>query len=81
MPTRVVRRTKVTKCISIGNRACGFVLNNNTETPRLSMCGGAGDGKGPLCSLTNQGNVTVTSSASAAIMAKRKPDGSLPDLP
>jgi hypothetical protein len=72
---------EVTNCISIGNHACGFTLNNNTKSPKLSMCGGTGDGKGLLCSLSNSGAVSVTSSASAAIMAKRKPDGSLPDLP
>jgi hypothetical protein len=72
---------EVKNCLSIGNRACGYVLNNNSKTPKLSMCGGQGDGKGMLCSLTNSGTVVVTSSASAAIMAKRKPDGSLPMLP
>src|SRR5205085_10449322 len=72
---------QVSDCLSIGNRACGFTLNNNTKTPKLSMCGGTGDGKGMLCSLSNSSPRVVTSSASAAIMAKRKPDGSLPDLP
>jgi hypothetical protein len=65
---------------SIANRACGFVRNNNTQTPRLSMCGGQGDGKGLLCSLTNSGGTLVTMSASEAIMAKRDKDGKLPPI-
>jgi pectate disaccharide-lyase len=72
---------KVTHCASITNRACGFVLNNNSETPQLSMCGGQGDGKGLFCKLTNSGPLQVTSGADAAIKAQRLPDGSLPELP
>jgi hypothetical protein len=72
---------QVTNCISLGNRACGFVLNNNIKTPQLSMCGGQDNAQGLLCKLTNSDPVTVSSTASAAIMAKRNPDGSLPALP
>jgi hypothetical protein len=71
---------EVSRCYSIANRACGFVRNNNTQAPRLAMCGGHGDGKGLLCSLDNSGNVTVTMSASDAIMAKRDQDGNLPPI-
>ncbi|HMI91909.1 MAG TPA: hypothetical protein VK509_11125, partial [Polyangiales bacterium] len=62
------------------NRACGFVLNNNTRVPQLSMCGGRGDGKGLLCSLTNSGAVAVGMSAAEAIAAERDADGNLPPL-
>jgi hypothetical protein len=71
---------EVNGCYSISNRACGFVRNNNTQTPRLSMCAGQGDGKGLLCSLTNSGNASVSMSASEAIMAKRDKDGKLPPM-
>lgn len=71
----------VKNCASIGNRACGFVRNNNTQVPQLSMCGGQGDGKGTFCSLSTGSNLSVSSSAQAAIAAKRNPDGSLPALP
>jgi len=71
---------EVSRCYSIANRACGFVRNNNTQAPRLSMCGGQGDGKGLLCSLDNSGNATVTMSANDAIMAKRDQDGNLPPI-
>ena len=71
---------EVNRCYSIANRACGFVRNNNTQAPRLSMCGGQGDGKGLLCSLDNSGTATVTISASDAIMAKRDQDGNLPPI-
>jgi pectate disaccharide-lyase len=67
-------------CTSVENRACGFVRNNNTQLPELSMCGGRGDGKGLLCSLTNSGAVDVSVSAADAIGALRNADGSLPAL-
>ena len=67
-------------CASIGNRACGYTLNNNTKTPRLSMCGGQGDGKGTFCSVSSNGMMSVSISAKDAIAAKRQPDGSLPPL-
>jgi hypothetical protein len=71
----------VSGCSSIENRACGFVRNNNTDVPQLSMCGGRGDGKGTYCSLTNGGgDVTVTMSAADAIAAKRDADGNLPPI-
>jgi hypothetical protein len=70
---------EVSGCISIENAACGFVRNNNTQLPQLSMCGGRGDGKGLLCELTNGGgNPAVTMTASQAIAAKRDADGKLP---
>jgi hypothetical protein len=62
-------------------RICGFVRNNNTKVPQLSMCGGQGDGKGTFCSLSTGSTLSVSSSAQAAISAKRNPDGSLPALP
>jgi pectate disaccharide-lyase len=71
---------EVSRCYSIANRACGFVRNNNTQAPRLSMCGGQGDGKGLLCSLDNSGNQAVTMSANDAIMAERDQDGNLPPI-
>jgi len=69
----------VKNCASFENRACGFVRNNNTQTPQLSMCGGRGDGKGLLCSLMNGGgSLTVSMTAAEAIAAKRDADGNLP---
>jgi hypothetical protein len=70
----------VSGCASVENRACGYVRNNNTEVPQLSMCGGRGDGKGLLCSLTNSGDVTVTMTAAEAIAAPRNADGTLPAI-
>ena len=72
---------EVTGCISIENRACGFVRNNNTLVPELSMCGGRGDGKDLLCSLSNSGEVGVDTSAAEAIAAERDAEGNLPALP
>ena len=70
---------QVKNCASFENRACGFVRNNNTELPQLSMCGGRGDGKGLLCSLNNSGgSLTVSMTAAQAIAAKRDADGNLP---
>jgi len=69
---------EVKGCISVENRACGFVLNNNTQLPELSMCGGRGDGEGLLCSLTNSAAVAVGMSAAEAIAAVRDADGNLP---
>lgn len=71
---------QVKNCASIENRACGFVRNNNTKVPQLTMCGGRGDGKGVMCSLSSSGGLGVTMSASEAINAKRDADGNLPPL-
>jgi hypothetical protein len=66
--------------ISISNRACGFVRNNNTKVPQLTSCGGQGDGKGTYCSLTASGAASVTMSAAQAIAAVRDADGNLPPM-
>jgi hypothetical protein len=66
--------------ISIENAACGFVRNNNTKVPKLSMCGGRGDGKGLLCSLANDSNVVIRMTVAEAIAAKRDADGNLPPV-
>jgi hypothetical protein len=72
---------QVKNCTSIENRACGYVRNNNTKVPQLSMCGGRGDGKGLLCSLTNSGGAAnVSMTAAEAIAAKRDADGNLPPI-
>ncbi|MFM2419745.1 MAG: hypothetical protein RL385_4468, partial [Pseudomonadota bacterium] len=68
----------VTNCISVENVACGYTRNNNTRVPALSMCGGRGDGKGLLCSLSSQGSPAVTMSAAQAVAVKRGPEGELP---
>jgi hypothetical protein len=68
-------------CLAIENAACGFVRNNNPDVPQLTMCGGQGDGKGLLCSLTINGQLNVSSSAAQAIAAKRDAAGNLPALP
>jgi hypothetical protein len=67
-------------CVSISNRACGFVRNNNTSVPQLTSCGGEGDGKGTYCSLTSSGSASVTMSAAQAIAAARDADGNLPPM-
>jgi hypothetical protein len=72
---------EVARCISIENRACGFVRNNNTVEPSLAMCGGRGDTQGLFCSLGNDGAVSVDMTAAQAIAAERETDGSLPPLP
>ncbi|HET6333095.1 MAG TPA: right-handed parallel beta-helix repeat-containing protein [Polyangiales bacterium] len=70
---------QVKNCVSFENRACGYTRNNNTQVPQLSMCGGRGDGKGLLCSLTSSGGaVSVSMTAAEAIAAKRDADGNLP---
>ena len=69
---------KVTNSVSIENKACGFVRNNNPDVPQLTMCGGRGDGKGTFCSLTGTADVTPTMSAADAIAAKRDANGNLP---
>jgi pectate disaccharide-lyase len=69
---------KVTNCRSVENRTCGFTRNNNTMVPLLSMCGGRGDGKGTLCSLTAQSSLSVTLTAAQVIALQRGPDGQLP---
>jgi hypothetical protein len=67
-------------CVSISNRACGFVRNNNTKVPELTSCGGQGDGKGTYCSLTASGSANVTMTAAQAIAAVRDADGNLPPM-
>ena len=71
---------EVKNCVSIENRACGFVRNNNTKEPALSMCGGRGDGKGIFCSLTSSGSLSTTMSAADAMTAKRDASGNLPPV-
>ncbi|HEX2871958.1 MAG TPA: right-handed parallel beta-helix repeat-containing protein [Polyangiaceae bacterium] len=68
----------VSNSFGFENKACGFVRNNNPETPKLTGCGAKSNGKDAYCSLTNSGEVTMSMSASAAIAAKRNADGSLP---
>jgi hypothetical protein len=71
---------EVKDCASIENAACGYTRNNNTEVPELSMCGGRGDGKGLVCSLSISGTIPVSMSAADAIAAKRDADGNLPAI-
>jgi len=71
---------QVKDCISISNRACGFVRNNNTKVPELDNTGGQGDGKGTYCSLTTRGAATVSMTAAQAIAAARDVDGNLPKM-
>jgi hypothetical protein len=71
---------EIKNCASIENRACGYTRNNNTQVPHLSMCGGRGDGKGLMCSLSASSGLTVTMSAADAIKVKRDADGKLPPI-
>jgi hypothetical protein len=70
----------VNSSFAFENKACGFVKNNNPETPKLSQCGAKSNGKDAYCELTNSGEVTMSMSASAAISAARNADGSLPAM-
>ncbi|MES1205766.1 MAG: right-handed parallel beta-helix repeat-containing protein [Pseudomonadota bacterium] len=71
---------QVTGCFAFENLACGFVRNNNTMVPVLSMCGGRADPKGEYCSLTNTGAKTFTMTAAQAKAVPRNADGSLPPI-
>jgi hypothetical protein len=59
------------------NDSCGFVLNNNPETPRLTQCGVADNGN-DYCDLECDPDYTVSISGSEAKVAPRNTDGSLP---
>lgn len=61
------------------NKACGFVRNNNTETPQLTACG-AKDNKTAYCDLSVSGPVDMSLSAADARSAPRNADGSLPAM-
>jgi hypothetical protein len=71
---------QVKNCFAFENAACGFVRNNNTEVPVLSMCGGRADAKGEYCSLTNPSPVSFTMTAAEAKVVPRNADGSLPAI-
>jgi hypothetical protein len=69
----------VTGSFAFENKSCGFVRNNNPEVPKLTACG-AKDNKTAYCSLSVSAEATMTMTASAAIAAKRNPDGTLPAM-
>jgi pectate disaccharide-lyase len=61
------------------NKACGFVRNNNPETPKLTACG-AKDNKTAYCNLSVSGEASMSMTSSAARTAARNADGSLPAM-
>ena len=61
------------------NKSCGFVLNNNPETPKLTACG-AKDNKTAFCDLSVSGEKSMSMSASTARTVARESDGSLPPM-
>jgi hypothetical protein len=69
----------VTGSFGFENKSCGFVRNNNTETPKLTGCGAKGN-KTAYCELSVSGEVTMSMSADAARTAARSADGSLPAM-
>ena len=71
---------QVKDCVSVSNKACGFVRNNNPELPQLTSCGGQGDGQGTYCKLTSNGSATVSMTPAQAIAAVRDADGNLPAM-
>ena len=71
---------QVKNCVSLGNKACGFVRNNNPELPQLTNCSGQGDGAGAYCKVTSDGSATVSMTAAQAIAATRDADGNLPPM-
>jgi hypothetical protein len=69
----------VSNSFAFENKNCGFVLNNNPETPKLTGCG-AKSNKTAFCNLSVSGEKSMSLSASAAIAAARASDGSLPPM-
>lgn len=61
------------------NKACGFVRNNNPDTPKLTGCG-AKDNKTAYCDLSVSGGVEMSLTAADARTAPRNADGSLPAM-
>jgi hypothetical protein len=59
------------------NVTCGFVRNNNPETPSLSQCG-VGDNGDDYCDLSCGSDYAVSITAAQAKTARRNADGSLP---
>jgi hypothetical protein len=69
----------VTDSFGFENKSCGFVRNNNPETPKLTGCGAKGN-KTSYCNLTVAGEASMSMSAEAARTASRAADGSLPAM-
>lgn len=69
----------VTASFAFENKSCGFVRNNNPETPKLTGCG-AKDNKTAYCSLSVSSEADMSMSASAARTVAREADGSLPAM-
>ena len=63
----------VTSSFSMTNDTCGFTLNNNTASPKVTGCGLNGNltTKDPWCGITHTGDVTVTMTGAQAVMAAR----------
>jgi hypothetical protein len=70
---------RVTNSFAFENDACGFTRNNNPQVPTLATCGGQGNTKGLLCTLTAT-TTTTTMTGAAAKAVVRNADGSLPAI-
>jgi hypothetical protein len=69
----------VTRSFSMGNRTCGYTLNNNTATPNVSDSGALGNNP-DTCNITLRNRVTITMTAAQAIAAQRDASGNLPPV-
>ena len=69
----------VTRSFAMGNRTCGYTLNNNTATPNVSDSGALGNNP-DTCSITLRNRVTITMTAAQAIAAQRDANGNLPPV-
>jgi hypothetical protein len=69
----------VSNSFGFENKSCGFVLNNNPETPKLTACG-AKDNNNDFCDLTVSGEKSMSMSATTARTIAREADGSLPPM-
>jgi len=67
----------VTRSFAMGNRTCGYTLNNNTATPNVSDSGALGNNP-DTCNITLRNRVTITMTAAQAIAAQRDANGNLP---
>ena len=69
----------VTGSFAMGNRTCGYTLNNNTATPNVSDSGALGNNP-DTCGITLRNRVTITMTAAQAIAAQRDANGNLPPV-
>jgi len=71
---------QVQRVAAFENTACGFVRNNNPETPVLADCQYHSNGRGDLCSLSCSPEAMITMTGAEAKAVPRNADGSLPAI-